>query len=558
MATIPRIRGARGSPPASVSPTPTDSHSVDEPDTPVLVPAGVPSRPSTDARSAGRLPLATVCVVAITGFTLWLRYRGIGISSLWLDDAWVGVGAKFPAIRDTIGSGLTSPGFSLIYRGWASAFGSGATTAQLLALGSGVAGPVVLFLAAEERGLPPLAGLLGAGLLAAAPDHISQSTHLKQYTAEAFVTTVVLWAAWRVIERPGASGRWVHLSVAAIAAGLLSGLGALVAGGALAVCIVAMLLARPRRLRPGIIATCVYLLVVGPWTVFVVRPNVHEKLADYWQLYFLDKKGFAGGLVPLSEAVARGFQHYEPRLVLCGLAIAAVIVLARRPLVGVLLVTPTLMAIALAALRIAPLGTGRTDIYLYPTYALLVAVAVAELGALRRGRWRWRWGMNAVTVAGLVAVALAATPATSIEYPREDLTPLVRHVEQSRQPGDEIVVYPSAGYAYGIATRYSIEKRPDALAPTDWAVKVRGPDVVVLRAHRQDPAKWGGPLDQLTARKPRIWLIGSHLFPDWDALVGMLQSRHYQVAKAFAGPGARLLLFVPEPPGIANPLAPKL
>src|SRR6476646_6924767 len=88
-----------------------------------------------------------VCVVVIGCLTLWLRYRPIGISSLWLDDAWVGVGVRFPTVGDTISSGLTSPGFSVLYRSWASLFGDGATTAQLLALTFAVAAPVVLFFA---------------------------------------------------------------------------------------------------------------------------------------------------------------------------------------------------------------------------------------------------------------------------------------------------------------------------------------------------------------------------------------------------------------------------
>ncbi len=191
-----------------------------------------PAQLETDGSVARRWLTLVGCIVVIIALTLWLRARAIGASSLWLDDAWVGVGARFPTLGDTIRSGLTSPGFSLVYRGWATAFGTSATTAQLLSLLFALAGPLVLFLAAVERRLPWYAALLGAGLLATAPGHIDMSSHLKQYTAEALAATVVLWVAWRVIDRPTASRRWAVLTVVAIAVSFLSAIGAVIAGSA--------------------------------------------------------------------------------------------------------------------------------------------------------------------------------------------------------------------------------------------------------------------------------------------------------------------------------------
>jgi hypothetical protein len=488
------------------------------------------------------------CLIAVSGLSIWLRYRAIGISSLWLDDAWVGVGAHFPTIGDTIRSGLTSPGFSLLYRGWATVFGSGATTAQLLGLGFGLAAPVILFLAATERGLPWYAALLGSGLLATAPAHVEMSDHLKQYTAEALAMTLVLWAAWRVIERPGSPGRWALVVGAAIGASFLSTIGAVASGSALVVCIVATLRARPRILRAAVVGTCAYGVVVAPWLLLAVRPNVHDKLADYWRGHYLDGSGFAGGLGTRLGAVARAFQDLPAALVLLALAVAAGVVLVRRPLVGLLLVLPTLLAVVLAALTVVPLGTGRTDVYLLPSYALLVAVAVAEFVAMASARGRTI--AVAVTVVGFIGVALASSQTVIYAYP-EDLTPLVHLAERHRRPGDAIVVYPSAGYAYGIATRYPIERRSDDLAPTDWVVAVRGPDISVLQAHRKDPGKWGPPLDRL-AGSPRIWLIGSHIalgprpLKDWTKLGAMIAARGYQPVRVHNRLGAQLVLYVKQ------------
>ena len=116
--------------------------------------------------------------------------------------------------------------------------------------------------------------------------------------------------------------------------------------------------------------------------LLAVRPNVHAKLTDYWRGYYLDGNGFAGGLGTRLQVLAHGFQAISAPVVLLGLTVAAGIVLVRRPLVGLLLVLPTGVAVLLAAFAVAPIGTGRTDMYLFPSYALLVAVAVAEIAAM--------------------------------------------------------------------------------------------------------------------------------------------------------------------------------
>jgi hypothetical protein len=504
-------------------------------------------------RSSGTWRPVTIGAGALVlaGLALWLRYRAIGITSLWLDDAWVADGSRVSTIGDTIRTGLTSPGFSLIYRGWTSLFGHGATTAQLLALLFAVMTPVALFLVALERRLPVFAALMAGGLVATAPSHIEFSTHLKQYTAEAFGATLVLWAAWRVVDRPTDGRRWSVLTGVAIVASLTSSVGAITACSSLAVCSAAALLARPRRIRLAVVATCVYGLVVGAWALTAVKPNVSSaRLTEYWRRRFLNGSGFAGGLFDRLEGVARGFQSLDTILVLVVVLIAAVLVLVRRPLVGSLLLAPTVVAIALCALTIVPLGTRRTDIYLFPSYALLIAVAISEIASMVPER---DWLIGVATIAAAVLIVLNAAPATAHAYPQENLTPLVHMVERRRQPGDAVVVYPKAQYAYGLATRYPIATRPDPSAGPGWVVEVRGPNIVVLRPAL---AGWAPQLDDLTRASKRIWVVGSHLkgrAPDWAALLGMLRGRGYRSVEIHRRPDARLVLMSPGGQGGASP-----
>ena len=490
-------------------------------------------------------------VLLLAGVALWLRYSSLGITSLWLDDAWVADGARVSTIGDTIRTGVTSPGFSLIYRGWASLFGHGATTAQVLALLFGVMTPVALFLVGLERRLPVYAALMAGALVAIAPAHIQYSTRLKQYTAEALGATLVLWAAWRVLDRATDGRRWALLTGIAIVASLTSSIGAITACSSLAVCFAVALLARPRRIRPALVATCVYGLVVGAWVLMAVRPNVASaRLTEYWRRRFLNGSGFAGGLIDRLEGVARGFQSLDTLVVLAVVLIAAALVLVRRPLVGSLLLAPTVVAIALCALTIVPLGTRRTDIYLFPSYALLIAVAVSELASLVPGRGSL---IGAATIAAAVWMVANAASATAYPYPDENLTPLVHLVEQRRQPGDAVVVYPKAQYAYGLATRYPIATRPDRSAGPGWVVEVHGPGIVVLRPPR---ARWAPQLDDLTYGSKSIWVVGSHLkgrAPDWGALLGMLRGRGYRTVEVHRRPDARLVLMSPEGRGAPSP-----
>lgn len=510
--------------------------------------------PTKRAWGSSRRVAVVAGALLLVALALWLRFRAIGITSLWIDDAWVADGSQVSTFGDTIRSGLTSPGFSLVYRGWAEVFGERATTAQLLALGIGVVTPVVMFLAALERRLPMYAALLAGTVLATAPAHIVFSTRLKQYTAEALLATLVLWAAWRVLEDVTSRGRWALLTAVGIAASLISSVGVVVAGTAIAVAFFAALIARPRELRPAVIGTGVAGLVAGLWTLVAVVPNLSSStssgLKEFWHAYYLDGDGFAGGLFSRLEGVARGFQSLDAVLTLVVVVIAAVVVLVRRPLVGVLLVMPTFVAIALAAATILPIGTERIEVYLYPSYALLVAVAVAELAALVR---EWAVVVGAVALLAAFVLAVNATPLTTLAYPREEMTPLVRLVEQRRREGDVVVVYPSSAFAYGLATRYPIETVANDRLATGWAVKVRGPNIVVLPPNREHPQRWGGQLDRLTADGARIWLIGSHLFhgldpyQDWPALSRMLEARGYEVVSADRQPGAELVLLVPAP-----------
>ena len=176
-----------------------------------------------------------------------------------------------------------------------------------------------------------------------------------------------------------------------------------------------------------------------------------------------------------------------------------------------------------------PLGTGRTDVYLFPSYALLVAVAVAEVAAMlppRSGRHR-------VTTAVLVAAVSVAPRLGTQRYP-EDLT---RWFASSRtlaaRRADRRV--PECGLRLRDRDPIS-DQTPAGCAPADGlGGQGAGPGYVLLEPHREDPEAWAGALDQLSARSPRIWLLGSHFFSGLARAQGDDRARGYRAAGSRAG-----------------------
>jgi hypothetical protein len=391
----------------------------------------------------------------------------------------------------------------------------------------GVLAPVLVFLVALERRLPWYAALLGGVLMAAAPAHIIYSSRLKQYTGEAVVATLLLWAGWRTVDRPASWPRWLTLAGVGVVAAVFSAIAAVFAGTVIAVCALVALSAR--SYRPPLVAAGAFAVVAGPWLLAVVSPNTNQDLVTrYWRGHY--------ELYRLRD-VMRGFGPGDWLLVGLLVALAATIVLFRRPRVGILLVVPTLVATGFALLEIAPLGTQRTDIYLYPCYALLGAATLGELATIGHGRW-----IAAATALLIIVVVLAVSdPAGEGVYPQEVMTPLVRLVERSRTADEPIVVYPLSGYAYGFASSYPITRERDAFAGPGWAV--RSPRAVVLPT---DCRRWPFFLNNLEGR--RAWLIGSHFQATWRVLLQMLEARGYTATRTYTRPGAALVRLVRGPP----------
>ncbi|HVL04300.1 MAG TPA: hypothetical protein VM386_07680, partial [Acidimicrobiales bacterium] len=298
--------------------------------------------------------------------------------------------------------------------------------------------------------------------------------------------------------------------------------------------------ARQGHLRPVLASVAAFTGFALVWWWAVIRPASTPSLRAYWADHYIDAAGGPGGTVAdLAAAVTDvvdGFSTLPAVVMGLVLGFSLVSVVARRPLLGVLLLGPLSVGVVLAVFEIAPLGGGRTDIHLYPSLALLVALAVHLIGT--RMSTAGAWAVPAVVLALVAATVRVAPP-----YPAEDLRPLVAAVEADARADDLIVVYSASRWAYALYTSASVDLRRDRDSPNGFAVDIEDPRVEVLEPQREDPDRYGPILDRLAEGNPRLWLAASHLGADVPVIERMLRDRGYETARTESRPGATLTLW---------------
>lgn len=474
-------------------------------------------------RAPAHVGVAVVlCVVAGV-----VRAGPLGPSSLWLDDAWVALVSKTSGVSDTFMVGLTGPGFAFLLKGWLAVVGFSETAAQLPAFFFGVVGPGLLYLVAVARGFSFAGALTAGGLLAASPVHVVYSTRVKHYTLDVVLAIVLIALAWRVVESPSSVRRWVWLAVGASAAVALSGGVAPMAAGAMGVALVASL-----RSRVGV---AVAVTACGAWAAFalgwyllVLRPAITPAIRGYWaERYVASVADLVAGFAGLLD----GFSALP--LVVVGIAVAAgmAAVGVHRPLVALLLVAPVIGLVVLSAAGVAPLGGGRTDAFVYPSLALLVAGGV---NAISRTAPAAAWVGATVVLAASIGTTGWAPP-----YPAEDVRPLVALVEQQRRTGEPLLVYPSTVWAYALYADDAVRLvRSDN--PWGFVPQVNDADVVLLEAHRDAPQLYAPAVAAAARGKATVWLLSSHHRSDVQAIRDAVRASGLRLAQRWQQPDAAL------------------
>jgi hypothetical protein len=196
------------------------------------------------------------------------------------------------------------------------------------------------------------------------------------------------------------------------------------------------------------------------------------------------------------EHIAHGFSSLPPNVTIAILGSAVVVAFVRGIERAILLVIPVVVGLVLSALSISPIGS-RTDIYLYPTFAILVAVAVQPL--LRRSNW------TLLIPVGILAALLAVTPFPRY-YPQEDVAPLVARLESHAQPADPVLVYRMGQWGFALYTHWPVRIVRNANQPVPFSAVVGRRRLYDITT---DQLALVGAVEHRTGRH-RLWFIGAH------------------------------------------------
>jgi hypothetical protein len=404
-----------------------------------------------------------------------------------------------------------------------------------------------------------------AGLAAAVGPAALRSPTLKQFSADAFVTLLLLWAlTW--VERS-----WAPWRLSAF--GLLAALCFLVADAGMPVSAAAFLglalssLARRAWARlawVALIATAASAVQYAVYRAFVAHAD-SAAMRAYWAHSFIPTaKGLDGAasFVGWRSARALAFLGLGAWPIALALGLVGVIALVRARLPAAALLTPLLFAeLVVAGLAGRyPFLDFRTSEFFLVLVTVLAAIGVAAVASwLARSRWTVVLGLALVLGPGS-AFLPAAGRASRRPIPDENVRGQVALVRAARSSGDAVVVSSGAAHAFG----YYWPERPSfvdipALRTISFQIDYPDqPDVVV--ATGRDRSSDLAALSRVPAGARRIWIVVGHeRLETWTRLArrrGRLVTppsdpcRPFPpaaLARAGVSPGQCPLLLMPRP-----------
>jgi hypothetical protein len=403
-------------------------------------------RPAGRVRAGVRLR-ADAALPVLLGVLALLARRPVSMirAPLWVDEAWAATAVKVPL------SGLRGVTASTPI-GWA----------MLLRLVPPVGPPerlrvVPLLFAAL---IPPVAYALGReldpehrvtalvmGVVAAFCPAALLRHDLKQYTADAFVTVLLVWLGARR-ERLRTPRALATLAGSAAAGSLFSHatvfVSAAVFGGLVAAALVA------RRIRDAAVTAAAgagAAAFMGVGYLVFTRHGRTPVLVDYWHAYFVPSHGVPSFLVTRAHLML-DLVGVGPPLVTLALLVVAVVLLWRagRPATALVLPLLSLVVVLAGAAKLYPLWEKRTGLFFYVFGALLLAYVLARAAVAAAGR---------AAVAGLVVLALGAVllwhdalPAARTQVPYENSAGFSRYLATHAVPGEPIVLDRRAAYGF--------------------------------------------------------------------------------------------------------------
>ena len=450
-------------------------------------------------------------------------------ASFWTDEAWVAVTTRYPlsALRATTAS--TPIGWSFLLR--LVTFGQ-SESGRLLPLAFAAAAVAVAYWLVrrmdwKRREIAILAGVLGAVAVLIVPAMLVRDD-LKQYTADTFLTLVLLALTSRLERRWSWSGLLL-LSLATWGGMLLSDAGVFAGAAAwLAIWLVQLFRGAWRRLgQTTLVAGCSGALGLAIYVSFDAGA-IHGLMIQRYGFFFMPvQQGlmpsirFLGALFGL-DRVWFGLGHYWFAV---PLIIAGLITLFRlgRPAVAlaVFLIWPEM--VVLSVLKKYPFLDLRTSTFMFASAALVAAIGVAGICAVLREKLH---GSRVPQVAA-ISVAVLAVAGFSVNagpyvrskpIPPSSMQQIAQYVAAHSAPRDPIFL--SADSSWGFAYYWPTGQPGRYLTTTteqgyqsDFPAQPR----IVVARQRTGPSIEAGMRRALAQVKPgtcgRLWMVLTQISP---------------------------------------------
>lgn len=410
------------------------------------------------SRSARLIAAANpIVAVALIGAAIRLVHY-LGDRSLWLDEAMLALNIRersFAALLQPLGQDqMAPPGYLFLVKAAIGLFGDSEYALRLPALAAGLFG-LWLFVRLVVASLPRRAQLTAVALFALSPFTIYFTAEVKQYEFDATATILLLWLAWRYLQREGRA----ELAALAVSGALISWfshpsvfvLAAI--GGLLAL---SATWRREWRLLAALIGICALWLISFAVNLSATGalggPVAAHMQGIYWRGAFLPMppRSFADVVWPVKAILAAFVDPGGFKLsgLAALLALAGAIAAWRRDRLWMgMLVLPAAIALIASGLKLYPFA-GRFLLFAVPSLVILMSLGLTIIvDALGK---RDRIVATGLVLLLLLSPLLSLARDLSVRPPfaRMEIKQAMDHVAHNMTQGDTLYIYFGAEYAF--------------------------------------------------------------------------------------------------------------
>ena len=418
----------------------------------------------------------SVTCCSLAALAAFQRWPGLNPSSLYLDDQWAAslIKAGSPGIWWEIMPQIPL-GFLLIIKALFHAGGRTDLSLQILSFVCGLLQVPAMGLVAWMLTGRMSLGLLAAALCVLCPGFGEFATRVKPYTLESLLTTAIIGLSIPWARRGDVKA--LRTLICAALASLMFSFTVLV----VSVCLVGTIYAfhawnERRVVRCWAEAGWIAALVVGSILtyLFMARKQTNWSLIEFWEPYYLPWQSaratlnFLGakGLDAIRLAFPETLSAYVPWLVAAGL-VGALAVKETR-LIGLAFMSFYAALLIMAALKMYPMGGGRTDIFGYPVSLLAAtSVFVPVLRAKRIGR--------AVGALAALATLLLVWEGKDRRFPyinANDSKAAIQFLAGHIRDEDGLIVYPHANWAIAYYGKWPYRVIPDDRVANNFSTMI--------------------------------------------------------------------------------------